>query len=866
MGISSSARILHRTSTGFDVSIWELAVPVAAGATQVVTGETEARDVSKLLNCVARTVITHVHFVPSIVEVAVSLMRSTDFTALKCIICSGEELTESVATAIMGSAKCKVLDFYGPTETTIDVLCYICVPGDEYKAIGFPVHNTQVHASTDEELLVSGIQLAAGYVGRPRETSTAFCPLEGHCGRTYRTNDQVSLRQDGAVVYRGRFDFQVKIRGNRVELCEIDAVLESVSGVSRSVTMAIPRSEKSKHLQLVAFVRLDRNVSFDQVKDRGFDKMKLALPEYMHPSRVIPVALFPTTTSGKLDRGALKSLATQQQPTSTPRTSETRMTKERYEVCSEVAAVWKEVLSFSGVVEGDVSFFDVGGDSLYAVLAILDLNSRLGVSLQPGAILDEPVFSRFVSLVEEALNPTDPLESTCPSESPSCAFLREAKDEAGSIVLDAKASGAVWIPPRGDDLTVFVTGAVGFIGCQVVRHLLLDANVSSIICLVRPQSAGGSAMKRLQNALRAIGCTENLVNSERLHAYPGDVSQSQLGLQDEDFHALSKACDLVIHMASAVHFLTSFKTMHPVNVGGTLEIIRFAVGGGRLSAICYVSTMAVLGSLPAGETIVEDDWSPSLPPDLSTAYAETKYIADCMVRSIADLGVPTSVVRPGSVVGDSATGQWNVDDMLVRIWRTCTDTGYIPSFDTNDPEFDMTCVDDVAHAIIVEGVACATGGESTVLNLSSQHPIPWSEFNELLVSSLARKPLMRPFSEWCNLIGNDSPLTPMKHVLGPAMLRDLMHRPVARSVKLEGLLRDPRPSLTKSIVHLRSADYLPQLIPELELQRKRRGSLLSRSGRSSFDSSGERSPKQRSTRRHLGASMKVDRDGVTIIG
>lgn len=252
--IGPGDRILQKTPFTFDVSVWEFFWPMMYGATLVVAAPGVHRDFQALSHLMATARITHVHFVPSMLEGFLRACSDFDFRCLRRIFCSGEALATTVAQVVFDRLPLVALDnLYGPTEAAIDVSAYACVPGlprlsqpigKAIDGVHLPVLDMEfrpVPRGQEGELHIGGTALARGYAGRPALTAERFVPdPQGNGARLYRTGDLVIEREDGQIEFLGRNDFQVKINGQRIELGEIESRLGQHADVARAVVIDRP--------------------------------------------------------------------------------------------------------------------------------------------------------------------------------------------------------------------------------------------------------------------------------------------------------------------------------------------------------------------------------------------------------------------------------------------------------------------------------------------------------------------------------------------------------------------------------------------------------------------------------------------------
>ncbi|OLF13996.1 hypothetical protein BLA60_02120 [Actinophytocola xinjiangensis] len=364
-------RVLHKTPAGFDVSVWELFWPWRAGATLVLAEPGAEWDPALIAGEIARHGVTAAHFVPSMLR-ALLAEPPVAAPALRRVLSSGEALAADTAGAFHRRYPgVELVNLYGPTEAAIDVTAHRCVPGDPLPVpIGRPVWNTQVRVLDDGlapcpvgvpgELYLAGAQLAEGYLGRPALTAGRFVADPYGPGRLYRTGDVVRWRRDGELEFLGRADDQVKLRGHRLELGEIESLLLADDSVADA------RATVHDGQFLAAYVTPAPGHRPDPVALRGV--LTARLPAAVVPPVTVLPSL-PLGPNGKLDRSGLPppAAAPAGRPPGTPR--------ER-----AVAALFEQVLGVTGVGLDD-DFFALGGHSLLLVPLARRLRTRFGVDV-----------------------------------------------------------------------------------------------------------------------------------------------------------------------------------------------------------------------------------------------------------------------------------------------------------------------------------------------------------------------------------------------------------------------------------------------------------------------------------------------------
>lgn len=379
----------------FDASVQQL-VALLGGATMVIVPEAVRLDPEAMLDHLAQSAVTLLDCVPSHLQLLVEngLLTRTDL-ALRRIATGGEALPAQMWEPLAQARHIRVYNVYGPTETTVDATCQPVHAGVARPAIGVEMPGVSLFIADGRqrlvpygavgELYIGGMGVGAGYLNEPELTATRFVDVpwgpDGELVRVYRTGDKVRLCQGGAVEYLGRHDNQVKVRGQRVELGEIDATLDSHPSVHAAVTLAVDDGERG--VSLHAFVIVGgEGVDDESLRQHLFD----ALPEHMVPAHIHRLRRFPETAAGKVDHAALRRLA---HATAPPPTPELASHTPADPVERQLVDAWREVL---GIAELTVNshFFAMGGHSVLAARLIARLRRVFDVPITFGHLLRTP--------------------------------------------------------------------------------------------------------------------------------------------------------------------------------------------------------------------------------------------------------------------------------------------------------------------------------------------------------------------------------------------------------------------------------------------------------------------------------------------
>ena len=365
-------RVVFFASPSFDASIWEMCIALCHGAALVIADQATVADPGRFGAFLRHHGCTVTILPPSYVR----LLELEDLSALK-LLATGGEATDTVTAARL-SGRLLYANLYGPTETSIMVTSHVVSPRTRYTRsvpIGAPIPNVEALVLDQEnrlvpigapgELCVAGVNVALGYLNRPELNAERFPPHPMDDGQSmYRTGDIVRWLDDGTLELVGRVDDQVKVRGHRVELGEVQAALLSCPGVLQAAVTADQSPERTGELSAYIVSRAD----LSSAEIRKY--LQRTLPEYMIPSLISFLSELPLTTQGKLDRAALPEIYPHRQSPSPTEVSFNPLE-------TKLLDIWREVHGTpnAGVNE---SFLDLGGHSLTAIRLAVEIRKRIG--------------------------------------------------------------------------------------------------------------------------------------------------------------------------------------------------------------------------------------------------------------------------------------------------------------------------------------------------------------------------------------------------------------------------------------------------------------------------------------------------------
>lgn len=404
--------VIQKTPSSFDVSVWEFFWPLMTGAKLFMSPPDCHRDPEWLQQIMVEQQVSVTHFVPSMLAAFLDSLTETTSASLRqrlrLVFCSGEALPTALARQWEQNVAIPCHNLYGPTEAAVDVSWFPAFGPDlaavegHSVPIGWPVWNTQLHILDSQlkpvpygvagELWLGGVQLAEGYLGRPELTAERFIAAPWDATqRLYRSGDVARRLANGEIEYLGRNDDQLKIRGQRIELSEIDAVLLSLSGIKQAASVAVSLHQQSSSLaderQLVSYIVTETPQPTDLIRQQLAER----LPAHMVPVIIVPVEAFPLSSNGKLDRKALP----------VPKLDDHHSAREPQGVVEvQLATLFANLLQLPQV-GANQDFFALGGHSLLAMRLAALIRKQMAYPLTVGHIMVNSTVEKLAQIIQQ---------------------------------------------------------------------------------------------------------------------------------------------------------------------------------------------------------------------------------------------------------------------------------------------------------------------------------------------------------------------------------------------------------------------------------------------------------------------------------
>jgi len=726
---SEGVRVLQFAALSFDVAFQEAFTTLCTGGTLVLVDEWIRRDPAALIEFLSSQSIQRLFIPPLVLQsMAECFPTSSSVQSLRDIITAGEQLRISPEIRhFFGKLdKCRLHNHYGPTEThVVTALTLTEDPGrwPALPAIGRPIANAKIYILNETqttvpigvvgEIFIGGVSVGRGYLNRPDLTEERFIRdrFSGDSqARLYKTGDLGRWQADGTVEYLGRNDDQVKVRGFRVELAEIEAQLVECPQVKEAAV--ILREDSPGETRLVAYV-IPRDPSGPNV-DELRRTLKVMLPVHMVPSAFVVLASWPLTPNGKLDRRALPA------PEFGSYVNR-KFEPPRGQVEEAVAEIWRELLHIPRLGRDD-NFFELGGHSMLVVKALGRLSQRFGVALKVTDLYGNPTIGDLATRITKGI---------------AREGLVDLSQEALLDTAIVAIPGYPCTPPQA----VLLTGSTGFVG-RFLLIQLLETTGAIIYCLVRDQSE-----RQGLSRLRATLSKWNLWRDEyaqRILVMPGDLRLPRLGLEQAAYEAVAESVDSIYHCGTSMNHLETYSMAKPANVEGCRELLKLATHR-KSMLVNYISTLGVFGSPGENVARIVNEESPIDDEKhwVSQGYSASKWVAEKMFMLACEKGIPCNVFRLGFVWPDTKQGRYEESQHDYRLIKSCLLSGL--GIKNYRPEIPPTPVDYVARAVVCLVKQHPKG--RGIFHISSPNQIVGGVFeriNEVLDKQLE----LLPVSEW----------------------------------------------------------------------------------------------------------------------
>ncbi len=685
--------ILQKTPYTFDVSVWELFWwSLYGGSLQILLPEGH-KDPKEIIDTIFLGKVTHIHFVPSMLNSFLDYLDANPpllekVKSLSYVFASGEALqSEHVKKfyRLFGAFSTTLHNLYGPTECTVDVSYYDCIKDQipESIPIGKPVDNTELCILDKEggllpigasgELVISGVLVGKGYIKREELTREKFIPNRyfqtSLC--MYKTGDLAKWLPDGNIEYLGRMDHQVKIRGLRVELGDIETAILKFPSVLHCVVTVL---EEGNEKYLCGYFTAKKTINQEELKKQ----IAKELPDYMVPSYFIQLEQMPLNHNGKIDRKALPKPDTK---------VEEEYIAPNSPLEKEIQLVVESVLKRDNIsVETDL--LTVGLTSLGVITVITKLSMQ-GILVKVRDFYEHHSIREIASFLEKGQDDS-----------------KEYQEDVAYRDISDISSHATHSKEQGDILLTGVTGFLGIHLLQEIYNLYVKEDQTKVYCLIRNEKKFFNFVKKYTTIPEKEICEMGQETYQKIIFIKGDITKENLGLPEDIYRCLKQRVNQVVHSAANVSFFCSFEKAKAINYIGTCNIIQFAKESE--AKLHHISTMSVSGDILTSQSVEYPQFNENTlyigQMYKENVYAHSKYLAEKeIIQNIRENTLNASIYRLPNLTWRMKDGLFQPnyqENDLYMMTKVMCKLKKVP-MEIKNENILLTPADDLAKAIVL---------------------------------------------------------------------------------------------------------------------------------------------------------------------
>ena len=676
---------LCMSSISFDMSITEMLNSLCQGNSIYIASEQEIHDLDMLRNAMDKGGITTLMMTPSFAWTLLSLPEFKEaFARLKGIMLAAEAFLPALFTKIKELNKdIAIYNGYGPTECT-QGCSFKEVTDQENITIGGPVANVAFYIFDDNghflpryavgELMICGEDVCRGYVNLPEKTAAAFTTVNGL--PAYHSGDLVRINADGEGEFGGRADNQVKLRGFRIELDEVEAVMQEFDGVSQS--KVVVKNDGAEDF-LAGYFTADREINISELT--AFMGTKLTY--YMVPAAMMQLDKMPLTPNGKLDKKALPEIKAAKK--------ERGMAAASSDLEQKIINIFKEVLGLSECYADD-NFFEIGGTSLSASKAVMQLKGE-GYKAEYQDIFDHQSAQGLAAYLESVSGAKTGAGAGGGGGEGDVKSEKSIDELLSHNALEY--ADQVERKPLGD---VLLTGATGFLGSHVLRDLI-EIEEGRIYCLMRKGDYDDIVSRLKATLVYYFEQDYAELFDKRIIPIEGDITQEGL---DKLFEGT--CIDTIINCAACVKHYAKDNSIEFINVHGVENLIELARG--KDARIIQISTTSIPGT-HTDETYKNNvkmyENQLFVVDTMNNQYIESKYSAELFIFNAIREGLSGKVIRVGNLMGRYSDGEFQTNmrtNAFMNALRGFVHIGKCPISHATDP-MSFSPVDCTSKAIVL---------------------------------------------------------------------------------------------------------------------------------------------------------------------
>ena len=687
---SQDIAIASITTMSFDIFLFETIISLQKGLKVVIANEAQQTNPNLLDDLIYRHNIKAIQMTPSRMDIFINNKEyMPHLSNLEYVTLAGEPLPNELRDKLLTLGNITVYNGYGPSETTV-FSTFTNVTKHKKVNIGKPLANTYVYILDKDknlcpigipgELYISGDGVGKGYINNQDLTDKSFVKdIFNPNLIMYKTGDLVKFLPNGELDYIGRVDNQVKIRGLRIELDEIEKWIMKYDNINKVVLSS--STDKNGRQYLVAYMTVNNRVSINELKIY----LGKHIPKYMIPTYFMILDKFPYLPNGKINKKVL------------PLPNEDITLNKKFVAPTnnleiKICQIFEKLLSISPISIYD-NFFDIGGDSLLAMALQLEL-LKLNIHINYSDIFIFPTVKDLANYI---------------SSNSKKSLTKINVDEVNKF--DSILQNTINMPTKLEYTSlgnILLTGVTGFLGAHILSSILTNEK-SKVYCLIRTEP-GLTIEQKLLNKLHYYfdNKYDNLIGT-RIIPVQADMTVPNLGLSQSTLKELSDDINIVINSAAKVSHYGNYGDYKKINVDGTQNLVDFCLQNNK--RFYQVSTLSVSGNSFIDDSYIEQNFKHDIDfnennfyinQSLDNVYIRSKFEAEKIVLNNILNGLDGYILRIGNLMNRFSDGKFqpNVSEnayinRLISYYKI----GCIPNY-LLDSYLELTPVDCCANAIL----------------------------------------------------------------------------------------------------------------------------------------------------------------------
>ncbi len=704
-------RLLQCSGMSFDAVVLEVLMLLASGGTLVFDDIDRVRSPQEITKIIQSHQITMIFLPPALL----THVEADQVKRLSWVGVGGDRCPPVLAK--QWANRGQLYNLYGPSEASIFCVANPVHKTQKYDSIGLALSDVDIelvdqcgHAlpsGVSGELYIGGKGVAKGYHQRDKLMSERF--VSRGQSPVYRSGDQCQRDENGFVSILGRLDTQIKIRGVRVELSEIEYALSEFASVKEARVVPAYKDGQVDALYAYYLTEDGRPLASEVIRQH----LVRQLPNSVIPSTFTYLQAWPLTPNNKVDTRALT------QPKNGQENQEATYSGIELTLLNLLSQLLQSEVSYL-----DQSFFAMGGSSLQVAQCVSQLRETFDVAIPMNAFYQLPsmqTLADWLNLRQDG------------HEIPLSQIVTHY-DLGEEALLDPAL-----VPeelPKAEDGEWLLTGVTGFVGAHLCASMLRNTH-RQVVCLVRAHD-NKEGLSRVKSKLTELKLWSDDYQ-ERISIVVGDLSQPQLGLGPESWQSLATSVSHIVHCGALVNFAYPYGLLKQANVEATRTLLELA-STSTLKSFDFVSTMSLISAASDVERIAESSLMPNW-QHLIGGYNQSKWVAEQLCLQASSQGLDVSIYRLASMAGDKQSGINNEKDI---IWRSVQACHLLEAYPESGALADLTVTDEVADVLVRAKVDDV---RRPVWHMNNPEPLPWSIlYKEALVKGKKLKPLSA--SKW----------------------------------------------------------------------------------------------------------------------